>query len=258
MMFLAIDIGNTSVSFGLFKKEEPFEMTFRFPTASILSGDHIEDELLPKLVALGDLDSILIASVVPKASDELVKILGKTHKEAAIKVLRNEDIPIINRYHNPSETGTDRLLASLAAHQLFGKISGKPIIVISLGTATTFDCTTETGEYLGGCIALGVGSGAKHLAEITAQLPEIELVFPVHVLGKSTSESIRSGIMFGAVAMIEGMIERLHSEVFPGKEILVVATGGLSNIFEGKVRGVHNVVPHLVLEGIALIAAGNI
>ncbi len=254
MMFLAIDIGNTSAKFGLFKGDEPFEMTFSFPTASIITGDNFRTELLPKLQALGKLDSIIIASVVPKASEVLTKILEGSHQEAKIKFLKNSDIPIINKYDDPKRVGIDRLLSSLAAYQMFGKNLKKPIIVIGLGTATTIDCINADGEYLGGTITLGIESSAKHLHRIAAQLPDIELAFPKNILGRTTTQSIQSGIMNGAVVMIEGLVKKLQAENFPGKEIIVVATGGLSNLFENKTHVINHIAPHLVLEGIAIVA----
>ena len=253
-MFLAIDIGNTSTKFGLFKKEEPFEMTFRFPTAFIISGENFRAELLPKLEALGNLDSIIIASVVPKASGALREILECSHEEAKIIFLKNSDVSITNHYGNPEQVGIDRLLSSLAAYQMFGKDAKKPIIVIGLGTATTIDCINAEGEYLGGIITLGVESSAKHLHEVAAQLPEIELDFPKHILGKTTTESIQSGIMNGVVAMIEGLVQKLKKEVFENKEIIVVSSGGLSAVFEGQTSIINHIAPHLVLEGIAKIA----
>ena len=254
-MFLAIDTGNSSTAFGLFKKEEPFEMTFRFPTASLIEGLNIEDELLPKLAALGDLDSVIISSVVPKATVALQEIINRSHKEATIRILSNTDIPIVNRYRDPSQVGTDRLLCALASYHLLGKSAGKPLIMIGLGTATTIDCVNENGEYLGGIIALGVGSSAEYLSMIAAQLPMIDLIFPDHVLGRSTTESMRSGILFGAAALIEGLVDRLHKEVFGNTEFIVVATGGLSELFEGKTSVIHYIIPHLVLEGIAITAS---
>ena len=253
-MFLAIDIGNSSTKFGLFKQDEPFEMTFGFPTASIISGENFRTELLPKLEALGNLNSIIIASVVPKASEALTEILRCSHEEATIRLLKNSDVPIINNYDNPEQVGIDRLLSSLAGYQMFGKDAKKPLIVVGLGTATTIDCINADGEYLGGIITLGIESCAKHLHQIAAQLPEIELSFPKNILGRTTIESIQSGIMNGAVAMIEGLVKRLKDENFRGKEIIVVATGGLSNLFENKTPIINHIAPHLVLEGIAIVA----
>ncbi len=252
MMFLAIDIGNSSTKFGLFKQNEPFEMTFGFPTASILSGESFRTELLPKLQALGKLDSIIIASVVPKASEALKEILEGSHEEASIRLLKNSDVPIVNNYDDPDQVGIDRLLSSLAAYHLLGKDAKKPIILIGFGTATTIDCINADGQYLGGIIALGIEASAKNLHQIAAQLPEIELSFPKNILGRTTTQSIQSGIMNGAVAMIEGLVEKLHAENFPEKEILVVATGGLAKLFENKTPFIHQIAPHLVLEGIAI------
>lgn len=257
MMFLAVDIGNTQSTFGLFKKEEPFEMIFRFPTASIIAGENIKTELLPKLAALGDLDSVIIASVVPEASEALQKILETSHKEAKITLLKNSDVPIVNKYGDPEKVGIDRLLAALAAYEMFGKAEKKPLIVVDLGTATTIDCVNANGEFLGGIITLGIFSSAKHLSSIAAQLPEIELQFPDHVLGKSTQESMQSGILFGALAMIEGIADRLHEENFPNEETIVALTGGLSPLFEGRSDMIDHIAPHLVPEGIAIATKGS-
>jgi type III pantothenate kinase len=254
MMFLAVDIGNTHTKFGLFKKEEPFEMVFHFPTSSILSGEHIEDELLPKLTALGDLSSITIASVVPKVTDRLKKNLQQTHTEATISVLTNNDIPLVNTYKDPEQVGIDRLLGSFAAYKKWAQAEKKPIIVIALGTATTFDCVNEQGEYLGGIITLGIQAGAEYLSQITAQLPKVDLLFPDRVLGRSTTESMQSGVMFGALAMIEGLAQKLQTEIFPDKEVIVAATGGLATLFENRTKIITYIAPHLVLEGIAMLA----
>lgn len=254
MMFLAADIGNTGTKFGLFKKDEPFEMTFRFLTSGITGHEHIEDELLPKLAALGDLASITIASVVPAATEALVKILQRSHKEAKLAILKHDDVPIVNTYRTPGDAGIDRLLASFAAYSKWGKISKKPVIVISFGTATTFDCVSAGGEYLGGIIAPGVETGAKYLSQAAAQLPEVELVFPKYVLGKTTTESIQSGIMYGAIAMTEGLADKLRKEVFTDTEVTVIAAGGLAKLFEGRTKVIDHIAPHLVLEGIALVA----
>jgi len=249
-MFLAIDIGNTSTKFGLFKKEESFEMVFHFPTPAIIAAEHIEDDLLPKLTALGNLSAIAIASVVPQATNHLKKILLRSHPEAKICELKNSDIPIVNKYKNPEQVGIDRLLSSLAAY----KKAMKSVIVISLGTATTFDCVNELGEYLGGIITLGVQSSADYLSQITAQLPKIDPAFPASILGQTTTESIQSGIMFGALVMIEGLVAKLCDEVFQRKEIIVIATGGLAKLFENKTKMIDHIEPNLVLEGIAISA----
>jgi type III pantothenate kinase len=253
MMFLAVDIGNTGTKFGLFKQDEPFEMTFRFLTSAILNHEHIEDELLPKLSALGDLSSVAIASVVPKASEALIQILQKAHFEAAIKLLTNSDIPIVNKYRNPNEVGIDRLLASYAAYRQFGQSEKKPVIVISFGTATTFDCINPEGEYLGGIIALGVESSAAYLSSVAVQLPKIEIAFPESILGQSTVESIQSGIMNGSLAMVEGLISKLTTEIFQKQKPIVVAAGGLAKLFEGKTNIIDHFAPALVLEGIAIL-----
>jgi type III pantothenate kinase len=252
-MFLAIDIGNTSATFGLFK-DDILTMTFNFPTANILANENIEQELLPKLAALGDLQSITISSVVSQAAIILKEIFQRVHPEAKVIILKNENIPIVNKYDFPSQVGSDRLLACLAAYHKWGKTEKKPLIVIDLGTATTIDCVNAEGEFLGGIIMLGIASSAKSLANVTAQLPEIELTFPPQILGRSTIQNIQSGILYGALASIEGLVIKLKKEVFPDQEIIVAATGGLSHLLEGRTSLIDHFEPHLVLEGVALTA----
>ncbi len=128
------------------------------------------------------------------------------------------------------------------------------MIVIDLGTATTFNCVNTDGEYLGGIISLGVESSARHLSSIAAQLPTIRLEFPPQVLGTDTIQSMQSGILYGALASLEGLVSRLQEEVFAGQEIITVSTGGLSRLFSGKTTFINYVDPALVLRGILITA----
>ena len=203
-MFIAVDIGNTRTTCGIFQGEF-LAAIINFPT---LRGEvkTISDEARKQFVLYQDVHEVCIASVVPKAtyttSDALKEIFG----DIEIRVLSHDDIPIDCAYKNPDEVGTDRLLGSVAAYTKYGSSDRKPIIVIDLGTATVFDCVDKNGTYLGGAIALGIESGAKHLSTIAAQLPTVPLEFPKHVLGKTTEDSMQSGILFGAVSIIEGMV----------------------------------------------------
>ena len=252
MTILALDIGNTSTHFGLFGSKGSLDATFTFPTAAIISGDRVNAELIQQLSSLGNLDSIFIASVVPEATKSLEQLLKRSHAETKVRTLKNQDVPLINRYQDPSKVGIDRLLVSLAAYTNWGRAEKKSTIVIDFGTATTFDCTNAGGEYLGGIIALGVASTANQLSRIAAQLPKIALEFPHHVLGSSTTESMQSGILFGALAMTEGLLTRIQEEVFPNQEIIVAATGGLAKLFEGRTSIINHFALNLVLEGIAI------
>ncbi|HEY6171537.1 MAG TPA: type III pantothenate kinase [Candidatus Kapabacteria bacterium] len=249
-MFIAIDIGNTRTTCGVFQGEF-LETLINFPT---LRGDTktISDEAKKQFALFKDIQDACIASVVPKAtyptSDALKEIFG----DIEIRVLSHDDIPIDCAYKNPDEVGTDRLLGSLAAYTKYGSADKKSIVVIDLGTATVFDCVDKDGTYLGGAIALGIESGAKHLSTIAAQLPPVPLEFPKRVLGKTTEDSMRSGILFGAVSMVEGMVKRLTEEVFPKQQPIVVATGGLARILTEHAPFISHYEANLVLNGIRI------
>lgn len=249
-MFIAVDIGNTRTSCGIFQGEF-LAALINFPT---LRGDTtaISDEAKKQFALYRDIREACIASVVPKAtfatSDALKEIFG----DIEIRILSHDDIPIDCAYKNPDEVGTDRLLGSVAAYTKYGSADTKPVIVIDLGTATVFDCVDKNGTYLGGAIALGIESGAKHLSTIAAQLPPVSLEFPKHVLGKTTEDSMRSGILFGAVSMVEGMVKRLADEVFPKQQPIIVATGGLAALITEHAPFITHYEPNLVLDGIRI------
>lgn len=249
-MFIAVDIGNTRTTCAVFQGEF-LAALINFPT---LRGDtkSISDEAKEQFALYQDIQDACIASVVPKAtyptSDALKEIFG----DIEIRVLSHDDIPIDCAYKNPDEVGTDRLLGSVAAYRKYGSADKKPVIVIDLGTATVFDCVDKDGTYLGGAIALGIETGAKHLSTIAAQLPSVPLEFPKRVLGKTTEDSMRSGILFGAVSMVEGMVKRLTDEVFPKQEPVVVTTGGLAALISEQAPFITYYEPNLVLDGIRI------
>jgi type III pantothenate kinase len=249
-MFIAVDIGNTRTTCGIFQGEF-LAALIHFPT---LRGETktISDEAKKQFALYRDIREACIASVVPKATFVTSDALKEIYGDLDIRVLSHDDIPIECAYKNPDEVGTDRLLGSVAAYKKYGSADKKPIIVIDLGTATVFDCVDKDGIYLGGAIALGIESGAKHLSMIAAQLPPVPLEFPKRVLGKTTEDSMRSGILFGAVSMVEGMIKRLTDEVFPKQQPIIVATGGLASLMSEHAPLVTHYEPNLVLDGIRI------
>lgn len=249
-MFIAVDIGNTRTSCAVFQGELLVTL-INFPT---LRGDitTISDDARKQFALYREIHDACIASVVPKAtfatSDALKEIFGGID----IRVLSHDDIPIECAYKNPDEVGTDRLLGSVAAYTKYGSGDKKPIIVIDLGTATVFDCVDKNGTYLGGAIALGIESGAKYLSTIAAQLPSVPLEFPKRILGKTTEDSMQSGILYGAVSMVEGMVKRLTDEVFPKQQPIIVATGGLAVLISKHAPFITYFEPNLVLDGIRI------
>ncbi len=249
MIRLAADIGNTTITFGVFNKLDLLS-SFSFSTQELLNGK--TDDLRSKLLQQQAFSEIGIASVVPDASEKLLSVLHTLLPPVPVRVLKNSDVPIINLYHQPQTLGIDRLLASLSGFRLYAQPQHRPLITIDLGTATTFDCTTANGEYLGGLITLGVAATAERLASRTAALPKIDLVFPKHILGRTTDECIRSGVLNGALEAMSGIVQRLRDEQFTTMNPIVIATGGLSALFEHRASFIELHDPFLVLKGIVI------
>lgn len=254
MGFLAVDIGNTRVTLGLFEDERSSaegRLTKRFdiPTRTLT-----REMLSEPLTGITPPDVIAIASVVPWASDEIIAVLREMFGDATIVIISSGNIPMRIDYPHPKELGVDRWLGALAAFKRWGEREGRPCIVVDLGTATTYDCITSEGIFLGGAIAPGLALGAEALAQRAAQLPEIELSFPPSIIGRTTVESMQSGILYGGLSQLEEFVKRLGAFAFPNEEPIVIATGGLARLFEGRTKLVTHFDANLVLEGIRLAA----
>jgi len=259
MGLLAVDIGNTSTTLGLFEDERSssegrLSKRFDIPTRTLTHRALTRETLDAPLTGITPPDVIAIASVVPWASDELIVVLHEIFAAATVLVITSGNIPMRIDYPHPEEIGTDRLLGALAAYKLRGEREHRPTIVVDLGTATTYDCITSEGVFLGGAIAPGLELGAEALTQRAAQLPAIELSFPASIIGRTTVESIQSGILYGGLSQLEGFVRRLGAFAFPKEEPIVIATGGLSRLFEGRSNIVTHFDADLVLEGIRLAA----
>jgi type III pantothenate kinase len=248
-MLLAVDIGNTSTTLGFFEGAHLVNV-MHFPT--LREDAVLTDMVKNKLAIFRQVDKIAIASVVPKATYTTCDALQSIYRSAKSKVISHDDIPMPNRYRDPAEVGADRLLGSLAAYHRWGKENKRPLVIIDFGTATVFDCVDKDGTYLGGAIALGIERSAQHLSSIAAQLPNVTLEFPTHVLGRTTKDSMQSGILFGALHAAEGMVRQLREEVFAGEDPIIIGTGGLSELMGQKARFLEHIDPALVLEGIRI------
>lgn len=248
-MFIAIDIGNTRTSCGIYDHES-LRTIIHFP--ALTPGSNIPESVQTQFADFPDIHHACIASVVPRATYPTSDALKLIYPNAEMRVLSHDDIPINSSYRNPDEVGTDRLLGSLAAYSKYGKGSKRAVIVVDLGTATVFDCIDKEGIYLGGAIALGIESGAKQLSQLASLLPQVPLEFPKRVLGKTTEDCMQSGILFGALSMIEGMVKRLSDEAFQSEQPIVVTTGGLAALVKDRFMLTTYHEPHLVLEGIRI------
>jgi len=206
-MLLAIDIGNTTMGFAVMQKNGRIVTTVTVDTDSKTSKIKA---VVAKILKAQVISRAVICSVVPKASIILEDILKRTVPVDVIG--RDIVVPIKNGYKNPKQVGQDRLVGAYGAM----KIYGCPLIIVDLGTAITFDVISQKGEYLGGAIVPGIRLSAESLFLKTALLPKIEIQAPKHIIGKTTQESMLSGLFYGYGSLCKGMIDLLSSKVSRG------------------------------------------
>lgn len=229
-MVLAVDIGNTNIVIGVFNTDQELLYQWRISSNSDASADEYLIKFynlfrIAKIDYQKELKGCIIASVVPelirKTQKALHSLIGVMPMIADEKL--NWDI--INDYDHPRQVGVDRLLNSLAAKAFYGL----PALVIDFGTATTIDVVSSDSRYLGGTISPGIQISSEALFERTAKLPHISLSKPTHTIGKTTVESMRSGILLGAVGQITYLIDKMKQEYEDLKDCNIILTGGLSN-----------------------------
>ncbi len=257
-MLLAIDIGNTHTVVGIFKGDR-LKKHFRVFSRHTLTTDEciilFSQLLLQGQIRKGDIRGAIICSVVPNLTaifrDATRSYLGIE----AIIVDWNLDLNIKIRYDLPQQVGADRIANAVAAYHLYKG----PTIVVDLGTATTFDAISKDGEYLGGAIAPGIETSSADLFRRAAQLYKVSLEAPRAAIGTNTTESLKSGIIFGAVGQIDEITRRMKKEL-KGK-VFVVATGGLTSLVANHSKTIKKINPVLTLQGLKIIyhrIAGNI
>ena len=253
-MILVFDVGNTETTIGMFAGEA-LKGHWR-----IVSGvERTADEfgvLLRGLLTLDGLnleaiDGAAIGSVVPRITDSLANACRSLTKGRVILVDARAGLPISLDVDEPLTVGADRLINTLAASRLLGRDA----IVVDMGTATTFDCITSDGVFLGGVIAPGVQTALDTLVRRTSKLPATELVVPPSVIGKRTEDCIRAGVMFGQAEAIDGIVRRIKESWPRPQTPTVVATGGLAETFRALCREFDRVEPHLTLIGLQMAYA---
>jgi type III pantothenate kinase len=253
-MLLAIDAGNTNIVFGIYDGDA-LRCHWRAATSPARTADEYAALLAQWMTAEGLqatlLSGAIIASVVPRALSDLrhlVERLGHTPLVVGDPQVR---LDIEVRIDRPAEVGADRLVNAVAAHSAYGG----PLIVLDFGTATTFDVVDGDGNYCGGVIAPGIKLSLEALHTATAKLPRIGIEKPEHVVGRGTVGAMRSGIYWGYVGLIEGIVARIQAE--EGGERPVVATGGLAPLFAGGTDLITHVEPELTLRGLREIWERN-
>jgi len=249
-MLLAIDIGNTNIVLGLFSDEK---LVHKFRLETNLSKpvdeyavDIVELFLNNKIDCL-KITSATVASVVPNLTETIEKAVKKFYNGEVLVVGQNLKLDIEVAIKNKSEVGFDRLINAIAGYK---KLGGS-LIIVDFGTATTFDVVGENGEYLGGVIAPGVNLSIKALHDMTAQLPKIQVKAQKNVIGKSTFEAMNSGIYFGYISLVEGLVAKIKAEY--GKEMKTIITGGLGSLFSNAITN-DGVFPDLTLEGLGIVS----
>lgn len=263
-MLLVLDVGNTNTVLGVFAKaERPSVITdesvrydrllsnWRVSTNVTATVDEY-GVLFRNLFSMANLqatemDGIVISSVVPPLDSTLRQVCERyfnTHPlfiEPGVKT----GMPVL--YDNPAEVGADRIVNSVAAFEKYGG----PCIVVDFGTATTFDCVTARGEYLGGVICPGIGISADALFEHTARLPRVDIRKPARVIGSNTVGSLQSGLYYGYLALVDGIASLLLQEL--GEDTRVVATGGLASLLSAESKYIADVDEYLTLHGLRII-----
>ena len=254
-MILVFDVGNTELTIGLFSESE-LRGDWRIMTDVARTPDEF-GVLLRSLLTASEfpvdvVDDVAIGSVVPRVTNPLSEACKRYFRvgEPLIVDARSQ-LPIRLDVDEPLTVGADRLINTLAASRMFGRDA----IVVDMGTATTFDCITGDGVFIGGVIAPGVQTALDTLVRRTSKLPATELVVPTKVIGRRTEDCIRAGVMFGQAEAIDGIVRRIKKE-WPGRETpLVVATGGLAHTFQPLCSEFDRVEPHLTLIGLEMAYA---
>jgi type III pantothenate kinase len=253
-MLLAVDIGNTNVVLGLYDGDT-LAHTFRAATVHARTEDEY-GVLLLQLLGLHGLspkivDAAIIASVVPPLTDVMADAIRRAFAREPVLVGPGLKTGMPVLYENPREVGADRIVNAVAA---FERVHG-PVIVVDFGTATTFDCISPKGEYLGGVIVPGLKVSLDGLLEHAAKLSRIELSAPPRVLGRNTTHALQSGLIIGHAALVDGVIERLEAEL--GYPSTIIATGGLGGLIGKHTRRIGSVDVNLTLDGLRILHARN-
>ncbi|MDP3789448.1 MAG: type III pantothenate kinase [Candidatus Omnitrophota bacterium] len=244
-MILAIDIGNTNITFGLFRGSRLVNRAQVLTSAVDKYGSFVRNL---KQTSNDSVKAIVICSVVPKAEKALIRALRHSFDVRVFVLGKDIKVPIKNLYKNPKEVGQDRLVAAYAASSLYG--NSRPIVVIDFGTAVTFDIVSKKGAYLGGLIFPGMEMSLEALSKKAALLPKVSLKRPSFIIGKTTKDSMASGAFYGYAAMCDGLVSRFEKRF--NRKFFVLATGGNAYLISPLSSSIKKVDNDLVLRGINL------
>lgn len=256
-ILLVIDIGNTNIVCGIYKEEELIK-DWRIATKENKTSDEYGMEFRQIMeihnISHEDIEDIIISSVVPNLMHTIPAACTRYLGIKPYVINDLTDTGIKNGYTNPKEVGSNRIVNAAAGYKKYGG----PLIIVDIGTAITFDYITEEGEYLGGAIAPGLAISSEALFMKTSKLPKIEIDKPKTVIGKSTVESIQSGLVYGYIGLVDSIIERILEE--KGKtaeEVKILGTGGFSVLISNNSRYIECVDKMLTLDGLKIIYDRN-
>jgi len=254
LLLLAIDIGNTHIKFGLFSGSR-LDHKVRLATDPGRTEDEygvlLVQALAQRGVGVESVSAAILASVVPALTDGILAMVRRLFGREPLVLGPGLKTGISVLYDSPREVGPDRIADAVAA---FERVKGGTIVV-DFGTATTFNCVSPKGEYLGGVIVPGVRIGYDALLSAAAKLSRVELAEPPRVLGRNTPHALQSGAIFGSAALVDGLVERLEAEL--GFPCQVVATGGLASVIAKHSKRIESVDPDLTLQGLRLLHERN-
>jgi type III pantothenate kinase len=249
-MLLTIDIGNTNVALGLYEGET-MAAAWRLATAHERMPDEYGLQILGLLehqgFGPGDVDGISLASVVPPLTGALSAACEKYLGRKPLVVDAGVRTGVRIRYEDPKAVGADRVVDAAAVQALYGG----PACIVDFGTGTTFDAISVEGDYLGGAIAPGIGIAAEALFQRAAKLPRVDLARPPSAIGRNTVHAMQSGLLFGYVGLVEGMVARFRAEL--GPKMKVIGTGGLVEVIAAETSVIEIKAPWLTLDGLRIV-----
>jgi len=258
-MLLAIDVGNTNVTIGVFDGQRLAHhwrlAALRERTADEL-GIFVTRLFEQTKVDINSVSGIVVASVVPPLTRPMEEMCERYFGRPPLLVdAENAGMPI--RYYPAMDVGADRIVNALAAREKYGQDPPVSLIVVDFGTGTTFDVISREGEYIGGVICPGIGISAEALFQRAARLPRVDVRKPHGVIGQTTVDAMQSGLFFGYVEMVDGLVRRIRREMPDGASTRVIATGGLAGLLAAEAESIQHVDSDLTLDGLRLIWERN-